>query len=299
MSAAQGVGRETGGLRNKSAVFVGLARDCATQLPFVLDNIHLMAGFFAQAAFVFAENDSHDATAEILGVFASHRPDCHILNFDGIPQSLPERTRRFAYLRNRCLAFVRADKRLRGYDYLIVMDMDDVNREPLDPNAVVKAFQFLEASDDIAGVFPNCRGVYYDMWTLREPTLCPGDVWEDQLDYAVAHQVDDMTAFKKTFEPRLFTLAETAPPLAVTSAFGGLAIYKLRYALKAEYKGYKSKEAIRAGMKHRFRFQVCEHVAFNADITRRGGKLYILPFLINRVTAGLEFSETAYRSLIF
>jgi hypothetical protein len=40
-------------------------------------------------------------------------------------------------------------------------------------------------------------------------------------------------------------------------------------------------------------------VAFNADITRQGGRLYILPFLVNRITAGIEFSATAYRSLIF
>jgi hypothetical protein len=108
-----------------------------------------------------------------------------------------------------------------------------------------------------------------------------------------------MTAYKKTFEPRLFTLAETAPPLAVTSAFGGLAIYKLRDALPATYKGFKAKEAVQAGIKRHFRFQVCEHVAFNEDITRQGGKLYILPFLVNRITAGIEFSATAYRSLIF
>src|SRR5579863_62971 len=299
MSTAEEATHATNGPRGRSAVFVGLARDCAADLPFVLDNVHLMAGFFSEAAFVLAENDSRDTTAEMLEVFARHRPDCHILNFDGLPQSLPERTRRFAYLRNRCLAFIRADKRLRAYDYLVVLDMDDVNRMPLDPDAVTKALQFLEARDDTAGVFPNCRGLYYDMWTLREPKLCPGDVWEEQLDYVIAHQTDDMTAYKKTFAPRLFTLAETAPPLAVNSAFGGLAIYKMRYALKAEYRGFKSKEAIRAGVTHRFRFQVCEHVAFNEDITRQGGKLYILPFLVNRNTEGIEFSATAYRSLIF
>ncbi len=286
-------------MHGKSAVFVGLARDCATQLPFVLDNIHLMAGFFAETAFIFAENDSQDATAEILGVFAAHRQDCHILTFDGIGQSLPQRTRRFAYLRNRCIAFIRADKRLRGFDYLIVLDMDDVNRDPLDPVAIVKAFEFLGSRDEIAGVFPNCRGIYYDMWTLREPKLCPGDVFEQQLDYVLAHQVDDLTAYNKIFVPRLFTLPEDAPPLAVNSAFGGLAIYKLRYALKAEYKGFKPKEIVQAGARHQIRFQVCEHVAFNGDIMRQGGKLYILPFFVNRITAGIEFSETAYRSMIF
>ena len=286
-------------LIEKSVVFSGLARDCGQSLLYVLDNVHLIATQFGKAGFVFAENDSKDATPQTLKVFAAHQTDCHILNCDGIGKKLPERTRRFAYLRNSCLGFIRADKKLRSYDYLVVMDMDDVNIAPLDRDAIVKAVQFMETQDEIAGVFANCRGIYYDMWTLREPRLCPGDVFEEQLDFVVAHQVDDLTAYKATFERRLFSLSESEPPLEVESAFGGLGIYKMRYALRATYKGQKPKEVVQNGKKSRFQLQVCEHVHFNHDIRRHGGKLYILPFLVNRVTEGIEFSKTAYRSLIF
>jgi hypothetical protein len=177
------------------------------------------------------------------------------------------------------------------------MDMDDVNTLPVDASAVMKAFEFLDANEESAGVFANCRGVYYDMWTLCEATRC--HVFEDQLDFVLEYQVDDLTAYRATFERRLFSLEEAAPPLEVESAFGGLAIYKMRYALQATYKGQKSKEIAEAGKSRQIRLQVCEHVHFNHNIRRQGGKLYILPFLINRVTEGIEFSETAYRSLLF
>jgi len=277
---------------------VGLARDCARDLPYVFDNIHDMAALFARTGFVFAENDSRDATPQILRAFGAHRPLFHCLNFDGIAKRLPERTRRFAFLRNKCISVVRADPDLRGFDYLIVMDMDDMNNEPLDRNAVVEALAFLDRGEDIAGVFANSRGPYYDMWTLREPRLCPIDPWEEVFDYALAHRVDDHTAYEQTFARRIFTLQPDAPPLEVTSAFGGLGIYKLRYALQATYKGDKPKEMLRDGKRLRFKWQSCEHVAFNEDIVRRGGRLFVLPFLCNVTTKNLEFGESFYRTLI-
>lgn len=286
-------------LHQRRAVFVGLARDCASHLLHVLDNVYLAAHLFDQAAFLFAENDSTDSTPQILKAFCSSQPRCSILNFDRAAKKLPERTRRLAYLRNSCLSAIRADKVLRIYDYLIVVDMDNSNVMPLDAGTLARAFDFLEGRSDVAGVFPNCRGIYYDMWALREETHCPVDVWEEQLEYVAKHQVDDMTAFQKVFVPRLFTIPETAAPIAVSSAFGGLGIYKMRYALNATYMGHKSKYLIQEGKEHRIRLQVCEHVHFNQGITRQGVKLYILPFFVNRTTRGIEFSESAYRSLIF
>lgn len=283
----------------KSVVFVGLARDCGQHLLYVLDNIHLIAGIFARAAYVFAENDSTDATPQILQAFRAHQADCQVLNFDGIAKKLPDRTRRFAYLRNACLSRIRADKKLHAYDYLVVIDMDDSCTKRLEPEALLKAFQFLDETPGAAGVFGNCRGIYFDMWALREATRCPRDIFEEQLDYVLEHQSDDRAAFAACFEARLFSLDETAPALEVDSAFGGIGIYKMSYALRASYKGQKTKEIVQAGKRRKIHMQVCEHVHFNDDIRRQGGKLYILPFMVNRVTEGIEFSETAYRSLIF
>jgi glycosyltransferase involved in cell wall biosynthesis len=283
----------------KSAVFVGLARDCARHLPHVLDNIHAMAELFGKSAFVFAENDSRDQTRDILRMFAANRPGVRILNFDGIGKRLPERTRRLAFLRNQCLSAIRADKVLRGYDYLIVVDMDDANNEKLDLGAVARALRFLEADETRAGGFANSRGPFYDIWALREDSRCPGDAWEEVLDYATAHQVDDASAYRATFARRIFTLPPDAAPVPVSSAFGGLGLYKLRFALMGTYKGFKAKDIVEDGKPRRARWQSCEHVSFNQDIVARGGKLFILPYLCNVTTGAIEFNESFHRTLIF
>src|SRR6185437_2785000 len=162
-----------------SAVIVGLARDCARDLPAALRNLATMAACFPRAAFIFAENDSVDGTAALLRDFAAGRSDARILTFAGLDKRLPQRTRRLAFLRNQCLAAIRSDARLRASDYLIVADLDEAIAEP----------------PERAGVFANCRGPHYDLWALRHETLCPGDVWEEAFDYALAHGGDDDAAY--------------------------------------------------------------------------------------------------------
>jgi glycosyltransferase involved in cell wall biosynthesis len=289
----------SGALAAKSAVFVGLARDCSRHLPSVLQNMHDMATLFGAAAFVIAENDSRDGTAEMLRGFGARHRDFHYLNFDGVQKRLPQGTRRLAFLRNKCMSFIRANAKLRASDYVIVMDMDEINVEPIDLGALAKAVRFLEEDESRAGAFGNSRGVYYDMWALRHDRMCPADFWEDQFDYILANEVDDLTAFEQVCEPRLLTIAEDAAPIEVASAFGGLAIYKTRYTMHATYQGFKTKDVVHAGKRHKIKWQVCEHVSFNEEITRRGGRLYILPYLINYSSQGIEFRESFYRSLIF
>ena len=286
-------------LTKQSAIFVGLARDCAQYLPFVLDNIHDLAALFGKTSFVFAENDSHDTTAEFLRIFCNHRSDCHRLNFDGLLKKLPQRTRRLAFLRNKCLSVIRADKNLRTYNYLIVMDMDASNTKRLNINSVLRAFEFLNRDNVVAGVFGNACGPYYDLWALRDARSFSRDVWEEQFENILSEKVDDITAYKKVVEPRIFTLPKTAEPIEVLSAFGGLGIYKLSFALKGMYQGTKSKNVIDKGKKRHIKWQICEHVSFNKEIVRSGGKLYILPFLVNRSTEGLQLDPSFYRSLIF
>src|SRR6185312_8476922 len=242
-----------------SAVIVGLARDCARDLPAALRNLATMAACFPRAAFIFAENDSVDGTAALLRDFAAGRSDTRILTFAGLDKRLPQRTRRLAFLRNQCLAAIRSDARLR------------------------------------ASVFANCRGPYYDLWALRHETLCPGDVWEEAFDYALAHGGDDDAAYAATVARRVTTIAPEDPPLAVASAFGGLGIYKLRAVQDAAYKGFKTKEIVQDGKRRAIKWQVCEHVAFNAAIGAHGGRLFVLPFLISRRTDGIDFVKSFYR----
>ena len=96
----------------------------------------------------------------------------------------------------------------------------------MDLDAMSRAIDFLSSDKDYAGVFGNCRGTYYDMWALRHPTYCPGDVWEELCDYALSHNATDEEAFRQTFAKRLFSISPDAQPVEVDSALVGWAYTK-------------------------------------------------------------------------
>src|SRR5262249_57101791 len=67
---------------------------------------------------------------------------------------------------------------------------------------------------------------------------------------------------------RQIAIPADMPPIVVRSAFGGLGIYRLAYALKARYRGLDEMGR-----------EVSEHVAFNEAIAAAGGALHIFPAL--------------------
>ena len=69
------------------------------------------------------------------------------------------------------------------------------------------------------------------MWTLRHKTICPGDAWEEVLDYSIKNKVSDQIAYENTLKKRKFDLKHNELPLEVDSAFGGFGIYKMKYVL--------------------------------------------------------------------
>ena len=149
-------------------------------------------------------------------------------------------------------------------------------------------------------MFANQRGLYYDMWTFRHKTMCPVDVWEEVLDYSMKNKVSDEIAYENTLKKRKFYLNENDPPLEVDSAFGGFGIYKIHYVLKNKkfYIGLKSK-IINKNKNQIIKWQVCEHVQFNSGLKDIGGKLYILPYLINGENEEGDFPASFFRYLIF
>jgi hypothetical protein len=293
-------------LRQKKAVFAGCARDSAPYLPALFANIERMAGLFGKSAFVFAENGSVDCTRGDLEAWCSRRADAGVLSPDARAAASNLRSIRVAGARNAYLSLIRAI--FADFDYLIAIDMDDANTLPLSLDGFTRALEFLEADGQRAGVFANALGVYYDLWTLRHPTLCPGDVWEEVCDYALDHGVDDQAAFAATLGRRIFSLKPDASPLEVDSAFGGLGIYRLRPVLENPqvFAGMRKKQlspvlAARLGFADAagaVGWHICEHVPFHAGLRRAGGRLFILPWLINRHTSREGFEPSSWRSCI-
>jgi hypothetical protein len=282
------------------AVFAGCARDCSLHLPAVLANIEQTAARFAEAAYVFVENDSKDGTKQLLARWTLGRRNASVICLDGLAGE-PARTRRLEVARNCYIEAIRADPGLRLFDLLFVLDLDDMNSSSLDAEALERALSFLTAERERVAVFANQRGIYYDMWALRHREICPGDIWEAVFDHVVAHGVQDDVAFDATFKPRIFELAENADPFEVDSAFGGLGIYKVEAVLENPnpYLGYKLKIVTKGARTNLVRWQRCEHVHFHAGLRLLGGKLFVLPWLVNTETQGAYFPSSAYRAMLF
>jgi hypothetical protein len=282
-------------------VITGIARDCAAHLPAVLANAERLASTFEEAAFAFVENDSRDATKHLLSSWGSRQRNFTLFNLDGLGQ-MPVRTLRTEYARNVYLEYVRSDPTLAQFDTLCVMDMDDVGAYPIDLAQFAAAVDLLGSDGSHAGVFANQLGTYYDMWTLRHAQLCPGDIWFDVLERVLTHGQSDQEAFDQAFAPRILSFGSSSGPVEVDSAFGGLGIYRLDHVRRSQnpYLGSRVRVLrLRNGQRTVLRMQQCEHVHFNHGLRQLGGRLFIMPGLINGSNGGLSFPVSAFRSLVF
>jgi len=278
------------------AVFAGCARDCAEALPRVLEKIEAMAAHFEAAAYVVVENGSSDGTRKLLERFGAGRPRFSLLDA-ALLDDLPRRGQRLEMARNAIVEALRASSVLRGYDLMIAIDMDDANAQPQPLEGFSRSLDYLRAEAQCAAVFANQRGLYCDMWALRHPKLCPGDVWEEVSEYARARGLSDEDAFAATFDKRLFWIPVEDPPLEVDSAFGGLGIYKMPFVIGNPNPYVGTRVKVDGG--RLVRWEHCEHVHFHAGIRAQGGRLRILPWLINGANEGITFNPSAFRRLVY
>lgn len=246
-----------------SAVFTGVARDCAPHLPAVLDNLDRLARAYARARFVFAISDCRDDTAAILARWLQGREGT-LIDLGTLEPTLPRRTERIAAARNAALEAI--GREAAASDHLVVADLDDVLARPIETDGFRQAVGFLSGDASRAGVFANALPRYYDIWALRHDRWCPDDCWQP-IWGRPADESFETAKFREVFS-RQIVLPPDQPPVAVRSAFGGLAVYRLSAALAARYAGLDAQGR-----------EASEHVAFNAAIRAAGGTLHIVPAL--------------------
>jgi FkbM family methyltransferase len=248
-----------------TAVFVGCARSCSPHLNGVLANVTALAATYERTALVVFENDSSDDTAARLAAYAAARADAFVLSEPGLAAAISSRTKRLAHGRNACLEFVR-NAPYRDFDELVVLDFDQVNRQPISVDRFIDARKHLEARIQLHGVFANAQPIYYDLWALRQDPWCPGDCWADARAAGGADANDDFVY------SRMVPVPPEAAPIEVFSAFGGLGVYKLAAALTGEYSDPTSSK-----------FGQSEHVAFHHSMRERcASRFEIFPSLTNQ-----------------
>ena len=243
-------------LRGKHIVFLGCARDCATQVDASINRVAELGALFGRWQLLVFENDSTDGTAARVMQRGASLP-IELLQHPGLAAALPQRTLRLALARNRLLDRARA---LRP-DYICWLDMDGL-AGPGQPGteSFLSNFQFEPCWD---AVFPVNAGPYYDIWALRHPVLC---------DYDFMQQGAVMDAALGMPLARHFAASHLQVDwrqlqgwLPVDSAFGGMGLYKAAALEGARYNGWAEGR------------EICEHVPFHAALRAAGRRLYLNP----------------------
>lgn len=277
----------------KSAIFAGCVRNCGAYLAGVEGNLTNVSRLFTKVGLVLFENDSVDDTKERLRTFFPYAVDRAIISLDGIDSLYKFRTQRLALARNSIATIVRSAP-FKFYDYVVLLDFDDVNATPIDLSPIETTLQRMEMDAGWGVAFANSLGPYYDMWALRHPILCPDDIWlrceTARLHYGLSHQ----EAYEKNFLNRLFRIPIDIEPFEVESAFGGLGIYKMKCFTETEavYNGEQLAVGKAGVNDYLIHYQACEHVSFHRGIRSQTNlRLQIVPFMINRNTENLGFGR--------
>jgi len=242
-------------LKEYNVIFAGTCRNVESDLPYVLKHIDTCGSMFGKYAVVIYENDSADATRSILiDHAATFQPGMYSLILeDGIVDKEPRRTMRLERGRNLILDKVHEMNAQNEYDFLVILDLDNINASGRFTETIKSCFQHGEDWDVLTA--NQQTGYYYDMWALRK---------RPDLNYDFArHQPilgKEKSMFYLQFDP-------SQPPdlVEVDSAFGGIAIYRLStLPTHCRYQG----EYEDGGEK-------CEHVDFHDCLRDHGNKIFI------------------------
>ena len=213
--------------------------------------------------FLFIESDSDDNTVAILKELSAARSNFKYLSMGNLKTSIPRRTERIAFCRNKYLTYMHEN--CKHFEYLVVIDSDGIISEIDDSN--ISSFPNINWHA-LAG---NVRGYYYDVWALRADSWCNHDCWRRYQDLIQMGMTEYQSYRNSVWGPTI-RLNPHRLELKVDSAFGGLAIYKVRSIPKtAKYIGVDVEGN-----------EICEHVSFNLAIKNYNQKseMYILPGLI-------------------
>jgi len=202
-----------------SLVVASAVRDCASYLPDVFKNIERISKEFDDVKVIFVESDSSDDTLSVLNsIKKSTELPVEIVSLGKLQNEYPRRTDRIAFARNVYLDIV---ERMVGYDYLLVIDADDISAERMNIEGVMSCFDY----EDWDMMTANQPQGYYDLWALRHKELMPYDCWKK-----VMNRPSDMTyqeAVNNYVNKWFIKIDEDQPLIKVDSSFGGSAFIRI------------------------------------------------------------------------
>ena len=244
-----------------SILICGTARNVSRKLDNFLLNADKCFAGFKETQYLICESFSTDSTWDKLAFLKSQREDFHCIHDDQIDKTELRRTVRIASARNRLKNYI--EKNFDNYDYVVMMDLDGVNRNLTRANV-----ESCWTQGGWAGATANQPFRYYDIWALRATGWCENDCWKEYAN--LRKNMKHKQALKIAVTSKMKSIRPSGNPIEVQSAFGGLAIYRIEAFLSSNYIGEDDQ-----GM------EICEHVTFHEGLTAKGFKIFIIPSLVN------------------
>ena len=243
-------------MKQYSVIFGGTVRNSEKFIKQNLDNIDKCGSLFKNYSVVIYENDSSDSTRQILN--DNKKDNYNYIFEDNITE--PSRTKRISYGRNKVLDKIRELNKDNTYQYMVILDLDDINSYGKFVDTIYTCFLY----DDWDVLTGNQSGKYYDIYALRKKSDVEYDCMKEVYDDMNKTGISYMDAYNKWAVSKMKHYPE-GDLLEVDSAFGGIAIYKLASIPNTcNYKG----EYDTGG-------DICEHVPFNKCLKDNGAKIYI------------------------
>lgn len=255
---------------NKNIVICALARDCEQALVKNIPKIEYLRSLFKLSNVIVVENDSIDGTKEVLIDWQQKSEGVIVLSKDYNTLTIPNkdvanpfpgtslyRIEKMSFYRN--MYMEQLSKISFHIDFVIMIDIDIMD---FAPDAIYDAINncklnwgalFANGFTDFKFLNIQLNRVYHDMyaylreWKVEYPQTTNGEMFLE----------------KKT----LFERLKKIPYFSVTSAFGGIGIYKFELIKNLRYSATKNGD--------KYIEALCEHVLFNKSIIDQGYQNFI------------------------
>jgi len=141
---------------NKKIIISCIIKNEQKNLKKFFKKIKEISNYFKDYFIIIVESDSTDASYELLKKY--------LINFNGIlikkkTNKYKFRTEKISSCRNEYLKFIYKNNKLNKFDYLLVVDVDNVNRL-INGKKIIESIQ--NSPKNWVGLFPN-QFFYYDV----------------------------------------------------------------------------------------------------------------------------------------
>lgn len=252
-----------------------VARNISSTLDKDYDRINLALKKFKNIFWIVIESDSTDHSVQTLEKLSKKNPDFYYKSLGKLSEKLNSRTEILAHARNAYLEELLTNIKYINVNLIAIADLNNLNSklssEAVDSALTLQNWGMCTANQD---------GPYYDIWALRHDLWSPNDCWE-QLEFLRKYSNKKNLTLNSSVNLRMLKIPRESEPIEVESAFGGFALVSKKFITNSSM--YVGKDIHGR--------EICEHVSFCKEVRELGGRILVVPSLINT-----RFTDHSFRS---